>query len=942
MTHTFARLRLLALGGLLAVASPAVVHAQKADASAKLPTDPAVTTGKLSNGLTYYIRPNHKPANKVELRLVVKAGSILENNDQLGLAHFMEHMNFNGSKNFPKNDLVSYLQSIGVQFGADLNAYTAFDQTVYILPIPTDKPGNLEKGFQIIEDWAHNALLTDKDIDEERGVVLEESRLGKGAQDRMLKKFFPKLAEGSLYADRLPIGKDEILKTFKYDKIRSFYHDWYRPDLQAVVVVGDIDLATAKKMIEKHFAGIKNPANERPRKYVDITPRKAPEAMVVTDSEATNTVVLMLYPYTKKHEEKTMADYRAGLVRQLAMSVMNQRLDDLSKSSNPPFAQAGVDMEGLVHGYESLSLEALVGAGGPDNVVKSVTAEIKRADKFGFNADELDRAKKSMLSNIEKAYNEKTTTESHSYVEEYISAFLDQEPFPGVDNEYNYQKQMLPSITAEEVNNEFRKLTSSSNTFTLLMAPSKSDMKLPTDKQLLDMTIAGFKQDVKKEEEKKVAASLMTTKPTPGKVVLQVKEDGFNATTYTLSNGIQVTIKPTDFKSDEILMNGIKQGGANSYGDADRDNVKWATDLMDNMGYGTFTPTDIEKILAGAKVEASMKIDDISDNIECKSTIKDFETMLQLTYLQITAPRKDAALFDAYKTKMKTQLQFMSASPQFAFFDTTIKAMYSNHPPVTRSLPHAADFDNLNMDRAMQIYSAEFGSADGYHFFISGNVSPETALPLLEAYLGSIPSKGTTPTFKDNGIRPAKGNTEVKLHKGKDKKSTIFEMYSGEMPYSEDMALKTKAVAEVINIKVIEIIREKMSAMYSGGFGAQMSKEPYQRFGIQAQLPCGPENVDKVIAAADDIIKDLIEKGPDPKDLDKVKSQWIEKYKTDAKENKYWEDKMESVLFWGRDKDRVLKYEDYVNKLTPAEIQEAAKKLFTGSNKFVSILYPES
>ncbi len=924
----------------LSAGMPRTTMAQ--DLKAKLPQDPDVVTGKLDNGLTYYIRNNHKPANKVELRLAVKAGSILENEQQLGLAHFMEHMNFNGTKNFQKNDLVSYLQSIGVQFGADLNAYTAFDQTVYILPIPTDKPGNLEKGFQIIEDWAHNAMLTDKDIDEERGVVLEESRLGKGANDRMMKKYFPKMAEGSLYAQRLPIGKDEILKHFTYDKVRSFYHDFYRPDLQAVIIVGDIDVATAKKMLVAHFAGLKNPSPEKPRNYITVTPRKAPEAMVVTDKEATNTILNIKFPYTKKSENVVVGDYRKDLVRSLAMQMMNMRFTDLAQGGNPPFAFGQVGNDDLIHGYESFEAFAVVGADGVDKALMATTAELLKAKEYGFNASELELARKDMMSNIEKVHNEKATTDSKNYVEEYIRAFLDKESFPGIDNEYSYYKAMLPTITVAEVNAVAKKWMENKNTFTLVTAPDKSDVKLPTDKELLELTAKGFKQEIKKEEEKKVASSLMTTKPTAGKVVSTQKEDGFNATTYTLSNGIKVTIKPTDFKSDEILMKGIKKGGTNGYGVADRSNAKFATDLMDAMGYGSFSPTDIEKVLAGKKIEASMVIGDVDDEVNCSSTITDFESMLQLTYLQIMQPRKDAELFKAFKDKQSSMVKFISGNPQAAFSDTTIKTLYGNNPLARMVIPTSADFDKLDLDRAMAIYSNEFGSADGYHFMVVGNVKPETVIPLLETYLGSIPSKGKSAEFKDNGVRPIKGMNTLKFNKGKEKKSMILSIYYNETPYSEDFALKTKAVAEVLNIKVIEELREKMGAIYGGGFNANVGKEPYERYSIQLALPCGPENVDKLIAASADEINKLKQNGPDAKDLDKVKSQWKEKYKTDIKENKFWAEKMQSALFWGRDKDRVLNYESYIDKLTPADIQETAKKLFTGNNQFTSILYPES
>ena len=940
MKRFICQLRTVVVCMALVALVPAISGAQ--DLKAKLPKDPDVVTGKLPNGLEYYIRNNHKPANKVELRLAVKAGAILENNEQLGLAHFMEHMNFNGTKNFQKNDLVSYLQSIGVQFGADLNAYTAFDQTVYILPIPTDKPDNLEKGFQIIEDWAHNALLTDKDIDEERGVVLEESRLGKGADDRMLKKYFPKLAEGSLYAERLPIGKDEILKTFKYDKIRSFYHDWYRPDLQAVIVVGDIDAATALKMITKHFGGLKNPAPEKPRNYVTVTPRKAPEAMVVTDKEATNTSLTIMFPYTKKQMETTLGEYRNNMVRGLVLQMLNRRFSELSKSSNPPFPYGGVGTDDLIHGYESFVVSAEVGNNGVEEAMSASVGELMKATKFGFTQSELELAKKDLIGNIEKAYNEKGTTDSKDYVEEYIRAFLDNEPFPGVTNEYNYQKSMLPGITIAEANEIAKKWMANKNTFTLVTGPEKTDKKLPNDAELMAMSERAFKQEIRKEEEKVVAKSLMETKPTPGKVVGQQKEEGFEATTYTLSNGIKVTIKPTTFKSDEILMNGIKKGGASNYGVADRSNVKFATELMDAMGYGAYNPTEIENILAGTKIEASMSISDINDELNCSSTIKDFEAMLQLTYLQIMQPRKDEGLFKAFKDKQVSMLQFMMSNPQAAFADTMVKTLYNNNPLARMVIPTKADFDKIDLDRAIEIYKNEFSSADGYHFFIVGNIKPEAAIPLLETYLGSIPAKNKTASIKDNGLRPVTGNNQFTFHKGKEKKSLILAVYTGETKYSEDMAFRTKAVAEILNIKVIEELREKMGAIYGGGFSSNVAKEPYERFSMQLALPCGPENVDKLITAANAEIQALKDKGPDAKDLDKVKSQWREKYKTDVKENKYWAEKMSGAIFWGRDKDRTLNYEAYLDKLTPADVQETAKKIFTGSNQFVAILYPES
>lgn len=941
MSHTSIR-SLVQRSVLSAALVAGVATAQAQDLNQALPTDPALLKGKFANGLTYYVRPNQKPEKKVELRLVVKAGSILEDDDQQGLAHFMEHMNFNGTKNFQKNDLVSYLQSIGVEFGADLNAYTAFDQTVYILPIPTDKEGNLDKGFQIIEDWAHNALLTDKDIDDERGVVLEESRLGKGADDRMLKKYFPRYVAGTKYAQRLPIGLDNILKNFKYETIRRFYRDWYRPNLQAVVVVGDIDTATAMKYLRKHFATMSNPSKERKREYQTVAPRSKQEAMVVTDKEATNSVLQLAFPYQKEKEEKTTGDYRESIKKQLVLQMLNRRLSDLSQSSNPPFPFAQMFFDNMIQGYESFGAYTMFGPEGPAKALNAVTGEILRARKFGFNNSELELAKADLKSNIEKAYNERKTTESSAYVEEYIRNFLTDEPIPGIEKENAYFKEFLPGIQVSELNGLVSEWTKNMNTFTLVTGPEKSEIKYPTDAELLAMTQKGFSQEVKALEEKKVASSLLSAIPQPGTVTSQQAEEGLDATTYTLSNGVKVTIKPTAFKSDEILLTGIKKGGSNNYGVADKNNVKFAAEIVDAMGLGSFSPSDLQKVLAGKKIELSPSIGDIETQVSGSSNVKDFETLLQVTYLQLLQPRKDAALFEAYKTKQKTMLQFISANPQAAFVDTLIRTLYAGNPLAPTAFPKPQDYDQVNLDRVLEIYRNEFGHADGFHFFITGNIKPEEALPLINTYIGSLPVTNTPTAFKDNGLRPINGNNTLKFKKGKEKQSLILSQVYGPTSFSEDLALKAQAVAELLNIKVIEELREKLGAIYGGGFNASVEQYPYEHYQVGVYLPCGPENVDKLLTATDEQIGLLKSKGPEQKDLDKVKTQWKEKHRTNLTENKYWNSKLEAILFWGRSKQNVLQYDSWIDKLTPADVQKTAQQLFDGKNKFTAVLYPES
>ncbi len=943
--QTFSRMSysFRALRALLVVALTAFSYAGFAqDLSQPLPQDPQVIKGTFPNGLTYYFRHNKKPEQKVELRLVVKAGSILETPDQLGLAHFMEHMNFNGLKHFEKNELVSYLQSIGVEFGADLNAYTGFDQTVFILPIPTDKPGNLETGFQIVEDWAHNALLTDKDINDERGVVLEESRLGKGAEDRMLKKYFPKYASGTLYAERLPIGKDEVLKTFKPEVLRRFYHDWYRPDLQAVIVVGDIDSATAISLITKHFKDLKNPANERERKYVTAQPRAKAEAMVVSDKEAVSPSLQILFHVQKHEADKTLGDYRHSLMRMLATSIINQRLRDLSRSAKPPFPFASVGFDDMIHGYQSFTAATTFNTDGVQKPLDALVAELLKARDYGFTEQELERAKSEALAGITKMYNERKTTYSQTYAEEYIRNFLNGEAFPGLANEYAYYKELLPGITAAEVSALPKEWMKSLNTFTLITAPKKESLKLPTDAQLLALSQKAFTQKVEPNKAEAVATSLLDKIPSPGKVVSQKEEKDLGATTYTLSNGVKVTIKPTDFKSDEIQLSGIRKGGQNNYGVADKKSAQYATAVVAAMGYGKYTPTQIEQILAGKVATVRMSMGEIYDHVEGASNVKDFETMLQYLYLRMTAPRKDTDLFDAFRMKQKQQLQFLSASPQISFLDTTFGVLYAHNPLAPSPVPKPADFDAIQLDRALEIYRNEFGDADGFEFYLVGNISADKALPLLETYLGSLPTTGKTPGYRDNGVRPVDGNKKLIMKKGKEKKSLILAMYHGNHPYSEAFALRTEALAEVLNIKVIEDLREKLGSIYSGGFQANVTDKPYSYYTLMMYLPCGPENVDKLLAASAQEIKEIQEQGVDPKDLEKVKSQWIEKNRVNMKDNGYWISALKDILFEGRDRNHILQYDAWINSLTTDQLKQTAKEVFNGSNEFIAILNPES
>lgn len=931
------QIQLLILSFLLVVIANAQIKLTD-----KIPFNAAVKTGKLANGLTYYIRANQKPEKKVELRLVVNAGSILEDNDQQGLAHFTEHMSFNGTKNFKKNELVSFLQSIGVDFGADLNAYTGFDETVYILPIPLSDPNNLKKGMQVIQDWASTVAFENKQIDDERGVVLEESRNGKGAEDRMFRKAYPKQYEGSKYALRLPIGKDSILKAFKYDAVKRFYKDWYRPNLMAVVVVGDIDVAATEIMIQDMFGGLKNPTNPRLRTAFTVPVRKKNDAMVLTDKEATNYTIEMTFSAVKTAATVTYNDYRKELlIKPLFTTMLNQRMNELAQSTNPPFSFAGGGFNSYARGYESFNAYALAGKKGIDTAYNALLTEIERVKRFGFTQGELERAKKSQLASLERSYNNRDKTESSRIIEEYIRHFLQQEPSPGIEAEFNIAKELLPGIQMQEVNAISNQLKQNEKVFVNIQGPEKADIVLPTQVNLLAALENVSKLPVKAYEEKSIASSLLKSKPIPGNLVKETKNEVLGITELQYSNGTKVILKPTNFKQDEITMTGFKKGGINTYGLDDKYSAENASTIIQQMGIGDFSPVDLRKFLAGKIASASIGLSDINVSASGRSTIKDVETMFQLLYLNFTNTRKDEALFTAWKEKQKTQMQFMTADPQFAFFDSVYKVLYDGNPLAPTQIPKPSNYDKINFERSLAIYKELVSDANDFTFIMVGNIDAESIKPLLATYIGSLPSKGGIGIIGDNGVRVTKGVKDFTVYKGKEQKSFILNIYSGEVPYSEDLAFKAEILLEILNIKIIEDLREKIGGIYSGGINGTVQKYPYSSYIFGLQLPCGPENVDKLKKAAAEEIEKIKTNGPEQKDLDKVKKSLMEKYTVNMKENNFWTGILKGIYFSDKDPQRTINYAKVVNDITVNDLKKTASLLFDGKNIIGGILQPE-
>ncbi|MBT1704650.1 M16 family metallopeptidase [Chryseosolibacter indicus] len=927
---------------LLIVFVPLIVFSQD-KLQQPLPLDPAVKIGKLENGLTYYIRKNGRPEKKVELRLVINAGSILEDEDQQGLAHFTEHMAFNGSKNFKKNDIVSFLQSIGVEFGADLNAYTGFDETVYILPIPTEKKENVEKGFQILEDWASTIAFNAGEIEKERGVVLEEERLGKGADDRIFKVTYPKMFEGSKYSNRLPIGKAEIIKSFKPDVIKRFYKDWYRPNLMAVIVVGDLDPTEAERLIKKHFSNLKNPVKERNRDLATVPPRSKSEGLVVTDKEATNHVVEIYYPYHQVKEEKTVGDYRTYLVEILFRNMLSQRMQELTQKAEPPFVFGASNIGGWARGYEGFNSFAYVSKGGPKPAIEALMQENERARKFGFTAAELERTKKVMLKSIERSFNERDKTESDNLVEEYIHHFLNREPIPGIENEYAYYKEFLENITIEEVNRLTAEKIPADNAPKLVIftGPDKADFKIPTNEELLRIAEEASKTEVKRYEEKEIATSLIQKAPAPGKIVNESENKELGTTTIKFANDVLVILKPTDYKNDQVVMNASRFGGQYLYDPKERLNAEFASTAITQMGVGQFSPVDLRKVLAGKNASVSPRIGSVSESVSGQCSAVDVETMLQLTYLYFTEPREDAELFNSFVTKQQALYQNMTSDPQYTFQDSVIHILYEDHPWAPK-LPTPETFSKIDRHRALAIYKERFGDASGFTFVIVGKFDVEEIKPLLKTYLGSLPSTGKVSSFKDVGLRANKGPIQREVRKGTEPKSFIRIFWNGEAPYSEAEQLKLQALAEVMNIKITETLREDLSGIYGGGMYASLNKYPYSYYSVGLSLPCGPENVNKLIKASMDEIVKVKTKGPSEADLNKVKETWKQQYLVNIKDNAFWARQLLQNRELGIEPSSILTYEKRISAITSNDIKAVANKYLDTTNYVQVVLNPEA
>lgn len=926
---------------LFLLSVPFSILAQDLKGTDAIPFDPNVKTGKLKNGLTYYIRKNSKPENKVDLRLVINAGSILETDQQQGLAHFMEHMCFNGTKRFPKNQLVDYLQSIGVKFGQHLNAYTSFDETVYFLPIPSDDAEKLEKGFQIIEDWAFNANLTPEEIDKERGVVLEEYRLGLGADKRMEDRFIPKMMYNSQYAHRLPIGKKEILENFTYDKLTAFYKDWYRPNLMSVIVVGDIDVAQMEQKIKEHFGNYQNPKNEKPRKTFEVPNHKETFVAIESDKEATGTQVQLMYKDAGLPKTiVTVNDYKENLVEGLFTAMLNNRLDELTNSPTPPFTYGfsyhGGTFSRTKEAYQSV---AMVQDNKQLDAIKVLVSENERAKKYGFTQGELDRAKADMITRLESSFKEKDKKNSEEYVWQYQSHFLEKSPSPGIEWSMNTIKKLLPEIGLKEVNSYLKDYIKEENRVVVITSPEKEGLKKSTEQEVL-AALNVSANDIKPYEDVAVAKSLLRTTPVKGSITKVEKNDVIGATTFVLSNGAKVTYKKTDFKNDEVLLEAVSFGGTNLYSNEEIRKTQFANGGLTEAGFSGLKTNDINKFMSGKIANLNPYISNTTEGLRGNAAPKDLEYLFQMVYAYFTDLNYDAEAFEGYKQKQSAFYDNLTSQPNFYFQQEFYTYLNKENPRWIGLVPTAKTWAETDYQLAYNKYKERFANAGDFEFFLVGNIDDKLLEELTTKYIASLPSTDAKEKVVDTGYRMLKGDLKKVVNKGKDPKSNVTIMYYGEAKYSAKDAASMRALGEVLTIKLIEQLRESESGVYGVSARGNMGKWPYEAYSFNIGFPCGPENVDKLTASALNELQKIIDNGPEEKDVAKFKEAELLEYKKQIKENRYWMSNFTRAYINGVSPNEILETEAKVKAITGKEIQEVAKKYLT-KDKTIGVLMPE-
>lgn len=893
--------------------------------------DPNVTIGKLENGLTYYIRKNTYPKDRVEFRLAVNAGSNQETDEQQGLAHFTEHMAFNGIEGFPSNSVVDHLRSKGVVFGADLNAYTSFDETVYMIPMPTDDPGNIDLGLKILRGWAAGLLYDNKEIDEERGVIIEEYRLGLGASDRMRKEYWPILMKDSRYADRLPIGKLDILQTFDYQVIKDFYKDWYRPDLQAVIVVGDIDVKEVEAKIKTMFGNIPAKQNPKKKEIYGIAPNKEPLVAVCTDPEATGSQVMLI----RKHQHsamKTIGDFRNQLCIDLYNAMYDARFEEMTQDPKCPFIGASAGYGDFIGNTDMYGSNAMAKENRISDAVTVLLQEDYRVLKHGFLQTELDRAKEELLERYDKAAKEVDKTESARFASQYINNFLRQDPIPGAKRENNFAKKLIETITLDEINALAKNWVTDDNMVAIITAPEKEGVTVPSKEEILsilnDKSLANVEPyvDTYKDQEILEKESLK-----PGKITNVEKIEAVGAEKWTLSNGITVYLKKTDYKNDEILFSASSKGGKSLYPVKDLASVDFAADIIDRGGIAGLDYNSLMKKMKGKNVGVSPNISLLTEGFSGSSSPKDLEFFFQYLNAFFTNPRVDENAFQLVMDETKEQVKMITAQPMYKYIGKFIDAAY-NHDPYMKQMFSYDDeyFAQVDFNRAVQIYKERFANPADFNFFFVGNYDEKEMKEFVELYLGSMKTDMAKKENYDLSVlkpRPDKASTQT-VYAGTEQQGWMGMYITNPIEWNYRNSIIADMIGEALDIQFVKIVREKMGDVYSPMVQMSASKLPTPEMTLMILLGCNPEKTDKLADASLKILNDFKAKGPDKKTMELIKKQMLSTRAKNIQTNRFWLGYISGKVTQDELLINPSEYDNIVNSVTKKEMVEFMKKYF--------------
>lgn len=899
------------------------------------PLDPKIKRGTLPNGLTYFIVKHRKPEQRAALWLAVNAGAVQEDDDQRGLAHFVEHMAFNGTKRFPKQAIIDYIEKAGIRFGADLNAYTSFDQTVYQLQVPTDDQTVMLKGLDILRDWAADVSFDPVEVDKERGVVLEEWRLGRGADARIFDKQFPIIFSGSKYGQRLPIGQPEILKTAPRDRLVRFYQDWYQPQNMAVIAVGDFDDKQIEAEITSRFGSLVRSPNAKERTPVPV-PREHPTLVTIETDKEMPYSSISVYDKMDHRRETTKGDYRRYIVENLYHAMLSARFAELAQDPEAPFVYAGSSTGGFARTSDTFQRYASAKEGRIEETVTALFREIARVEKYGFLPSELARAAADQLTGAETSAAEWEKTDASDLADEITRLFFEGEQMPGRAVELAYNREFVPKVTLAELNHLAATWGGERGRVIAISAPAKA--KVPTEEQVRALVAAGTSASVEPWKDDAGDRPLLATKPTPGKVTATAHDAANDITTWTLANGIKVLVKPTTHQNDEVMFSGFARGGTSLVGDKDFVHARFAASIVSSSGVGDFDATALKKVFAGKEARASVGIGELSETISGGGRPADLETALQLAYLRVTAPRKDPKAFARWKAQQIENVRNRALDPERTFFEQMSAVTSSNHP---RYAPETTEMiERIDLDRALALYRERFADLGDFTFAFVGNLDLVTLQPLVETYLGSLPSRGRKETWKDIGVKFPAGKVTKTFSLGSEPKSFFDLSMNAPDTWSIEAARDAQILSMVLRIRLREVLREDMGGVYGVQIWASLSREPKQRRDLGVFFGCAPENVAKLQKAVFDEVAKIAKEGVSEDYLAKVRETLKRTRETDSKTNWWWANQIRQAAYYGDDLGKTLDISATIARVSSANVKASAKRFFDPTRYVIGVMKP--